>query len=161
MPRTRSRTASARATRLGLCFFTVGLLPFKVNPPVLIWDAATTALVVVVQVGRQDHRLGLLRLCFGASHATRVAAVSSVTPGGLYRPTHQHPARQVEERQAASRRFLTHDLDHLVDPLRSLALVWPPCVHLLRHSAALARWRRVDAEPFQQPGELGARAASR
>jgi hypothetical protein len=29
------------------------------NPPVIVWDAAAGVLFVVVQVGRQDHRLGL------------------------------------------------------------------------------------------------------
>jgi hypothetical protein len=46
------------------------------NPPVIVGDAATSVLLVVVQIGRQDHRLGL-RWWLGASHATRVAGVSS------------------------------------------------------------------------------------
>jgi hypothetical protein len=47
------------------------------NPAVIVRDAAASVLLVVVEVGRQDHRLGL-RLWLGASHATRVAALSSV-----------------------------------------------------------------------------------
>jgi hypothetical protein len=39
-----------------------------VNPAVIVWDAAASVLLVVVEVGRQDHRLGL-RLWPGASHA--------------------------------------------------------------------------------------------
>jgi hypothetical protein len=38
------------------------------NPAVIVWDAATRMLLVVVEVGRQDHRLGL-RFWLGASHA--------------------------------------------------------------------------------------------
>jgi hypothetical protein len=49
MPRTRSRTASARAATLGLRFvFTLRLLAFKMHPTVLIRDAAAGRLFVVV-----------------------------------------------------------------------------------------------------------------
>lgn len=46
------------------------------NPAVIVWDAAASALLVVIEVGRQDHRLGL-RLWLGASHALRMAGLSS------------------------------------------------------------------------------------
>jgi hypothetical protein len=122
-----------------------------VNPPVIIWDATATVLVVVVELRRQDHRLGLW-LGSLASHATSVAGLSSVTPGVLDRPPHEHPARHVEERQAASRGLGPHDGNHLGNAFRSLALVAAPLVHLLLLGAALARWRWVDADPFQEAG---------
>lgn len=76
------------------------------NPTVAVRDATAGELVVVlVKLGRQDHRLGLW-LWLRASHPSRVAGVSSVSPGVGNRPPHQHPARQVKERQAASRRLL-------------------------------------------------------
>jgi hypothetical protein len=66
---TLSATASASATRR-LFVFTRRLLFLKVNPPVIVRDAAADVLlVVVVEVRRQDHRLGL-RLGSLASHAT-------------------------------------------------------------------------------------------
>jgi hypothetical protein len=54
-------------------------------------------LVVVVEVGRQDHRLGL-RLWLGASHANRVAALSSVPPCVGDCPPHEQSPGDVEER---------------------------------------------------------------
>jgi hypothetical protein len=64
---------------------------FKVNPAVVVRDAATRVLFVVVQIGRQDHRFGWW-LGFGASHADSVAGVSSVPPGvGNSTPHQQSP----------------------------------------------------------------------
>jgi hypothetical protein len=120
-----SRTSSSRPP-LGLCFvFTLGLLPFEVNPPVLVWDAAASVLVVVVQLGRQDDRLELW-LGFGASHATRVAGLSSVPPGVGNRPPNEHPASDVEKWQAACLRLLAKPTDDGVDillaPVNSLPI---------------------------------------
>jgi len=67
------------------------------NPAVVVGDAAACVFLVVVEVWRQDHRLGL-RWWLGASHATRLAGLSSVTPGVLDRPPHQQPPGNVEER---------------------------------------------------------------
>jgi hypothetical protein len=55
------------------------------NPAVVVWDAAASVLLVVVQIGRQDHRLGLW-LGSLASHANRVARLSSDPPGVGNRP---------------------------------------------------------------------------
>jgi hypothetical protein len=127
-----------------------------VNPPVIVRDATAGELVIVlVKVWRQDHRFGWW-LLLGASHALRMAGVSSVSPCVLDRPLHQHPPCNVEERQSACLGLGPHDGYHLVDPLWLLALVAAPLVHLLRHSAALARWCWVDAKAFQELGELGA-----
>jgi hypothetical protein len=122
-----------------------------VNPPVIVWDAATTVLVVVVELGRQDHRLGL-RLWLGASHATRVAALSSVPPGVGNRPPHKQPPSNVEERQAASGGLLAHDLHHLVNAFRLACFVAAPQVHLLLLCAALARWCWLNADTLQEAG---------
>jgi len=40
-----------------------------VDPAVVIWNAAAAAILVIVELGRQDDRLGWW-LGFGASHAT-------------------------------------------------------------------------------------------
>jgi hypothetical protein len=61
------RTASSRPTPLGLFFVTRLLL--YVDPAILIRDAAAAAILVIVELGRQDDRLGWWR-GFGASHAT-------------------------------------------------------------------------------------------
>ena len=71
------------------------------NPAIIVRDAAAGVLVVVVEVRRQDHRLGL-RWWLGASHAYSVAGMSSVTPSVRDRSLHQQPPGDVEERQAAS-----------------------------------------------------------
>jgi hypothetical protein len=128
------------------------------NPAVIVWDAAASVLLVVVEVRRQDHRLWL-RWWLGASHANSVAGVSSVTPGVGNCPPHEQPPGNVEERQAASLGFLAHDGDDLVDPLWLACFVASPLIHLLLHCAALARWRRLNAKAFQELGELGAWAA--
>jgi integral membrane sensor domain MASE1 len=47
------------------------------NPPIVVRDAAASVLLVVIEVGRQDHRLWL-RWWLGASHAYSVAGVSTV-----------------------------------------------------------------------------------
>jgi hypothetical protein len=147
MPRTRSRTASASAATLGRFVFTLGLLPFKVNPPVLIWDAAASVLVVVVEVWRQDHRLWL-RLGSLASHATSVAGLSSVSPGVLHGPPHKHPPSHVEERQAASLSLLAEPANDGVNvglaPLDTLA------VHLGGPGVAGAVGRGGDADAGEE-----------
>jgi len=94
------------------------------NPPVIVRDATAGKLVIVlVQVWRQDHRLGLLRLWLSASHATMVAGVSSVPPCVPYRPSHEQPPGKVEERQAASLRPLPEpahrDVKILLNPIRA------------------------------------------
>jgi hypothetical protein len=128
-----------------------------VNPPVIIWDATATVLVIVVELRRQDHRLGLW-LGSLASHATSVAGLSSVPACVADSPPHEHPARHVEERQAASLGFLAHDLHHLVNAFWLAALVWPPCVHLRCLGAAGTGWRWLNAESLQEAGKLGAGA---
>jgi hypothetical protein len=67
------------------------------NPAVIVWDAAASVLLVVVQIGRQDHRLGRL-LWLSASHADSVAGVSSIPPGVGNRPPDKNPPGDVEER---------------------------------------------------------------
>jgi hypothetical protein len=72
------------------------------NPAVIVWNAtAGTLFVVLVKLWRQDHRFGWW-LGFGASHALRMAGLSSVTPSVGNSPPHEQPPGDVEERQAAS-----------------------------------------------------------
>jgi hypothetical protein len=118
------------------------------HPPIFVRDAAAGVVVVVVQIGRQDDRCDWW-LSFGASHASSVAGLSSVTPCVLNRPPHQQPPGEVKERQAACLGLRSHDDDDLVDPLGLAALVAAPCVHLLLHCAALARLRWLNADAFQ------------
>jgi len=80
------------------------------NPAVVVWDAAASVLLVVIEVWRQDHRLGL-RLWLGASHANSVAGLSSDPSGVGNRPPHEQPPGKVEERQAASRGLLAEPAD--------------------------------------------------
>jgi hypothetical protein len=108
------------------------------NPAVIVRDAAASVLLVIIEVRRQDHRLRL-RWWFSASHAYSVAGVSSVPPGVADRPPHEQPTGQIEERQPASLGFRSHYSDNLVNAFRSLALIWPPLIHLLLRFAALAR----------------------
>jgi len=53
------------------------LLALEMNPAVVVWDAAASVLLVVIEVRRQDHCLGL-RWWLGASHAYSVAGLSTV-----------------------------------------------------------------------------------
>jgi hypothetical protein len=122
-----------------------------VNPPVVVGDAASRVLLVVVEVWRQDHRLGL-RWWLGASHANRLAGLSSVTPSVLDCPPNEQPPGNVEERQAASLCFRSHDSNYLCDPFWLLALVWPPCVHFCRLCAAGTGRRWLNAKTLQQFG---------
>jgi len=133
---TARRTSSSRP--LWLFVFTLGLLPFEMNPPVVIRDAAASVLFVLVQIGRQDHRLGRW-LCFGASHADSVAEVSSVTPGVGNRPPDEQPPGNVEERQAASGGLLAEPADDGVDVC--LAPLDASPIHLISPSVAGAVWR--------------------
>jgi hypothetical protein len=129
------------------------------NPTVVVGDSATSVLFVVVQIGRQDHRFGWW-LGFGASHANSVAGLSSVPPGVGNSPPNEHPASHVNERQAASLGLGSHHGDDLVDTLWSRALVRSPGVHLCSLGTAGARWRRLNADPFQEARQLGAGAMS-
>jgi hypothetical protein len=116
-----------------------------VNPAVVVWDAAAALVVVLVKLGRQDDRFGWWR-GFGASHANRVAALSSVTAGVLDSPFYEQPPGEVEERQAASLGLGPQHGDDLVDPLGLAALVASPGVHLLLFCSALARWGWLNAD---------------
>jgi hypothetical protein len=78
--------------------------------------------------------------------------VSSVTPCVGDRTPHQQSPDKIKERQAASLGLGLHHGDDLVNAFRSLALVWPPLVHLLCLGSALARWRRLNAKAFQKTG---------
>jgi hypothetical protein len=127
------------------------------NPAVIVWDTAASVLLVVVEVGRQDHRFGWW-LWPGASHADSVAGVSSDPACVADRTSHEQPPGEVEERQAASLGLGSHHSDDLVDPLGLAALVAAPGVHLCCLCAARARWRRLDADAFQELRQLSAGA---
>jgi hypothetical protein len=73
-----------------------------VDPAILIRDAAAAAILVIVELGRQDYRVGWWR-GFGASHPPSVAGASSVSPCVADRPPHEQPPGDVNERQAACR----------------------------------------------------------
>jgi hypothetical protein len=96
------------------------------NPPVIVGDAATRVLLVVVEVRRQDHRFGWLRWWLVASHADSVAGVSSVPAGVADRPPNEQPPGHVKKRQAASLGLLSEPANDGVDiglaPLDALAI---------------------------------------
>jgi hypothetical protein len=108
-----------------------------VYPPVVIWNAAASLVVVLfLEVGRQDHCLWL-RLCFGASHAASVAGLSSRRSASIAdSPADQQPCGKLNEWQATLAGILTHGLKHFCDTLWLLALIWPPLIHLAGYSVA-------------------------
>jgi hypothetical protein len=77
-------------------------------------------------------------------------SIRSGTSGVADSTTHEQATGDVEEGETASLGFRTHHGDNLLDPLRSLALIRPPCVHLVGFRSALAGWRRLDAESLQE-----------
>ena len=93
------------------------------NPAVIIGNAAANHvflfLIVVKRRGVHRWLRAGLRMWSLASHAVRVAGVSSVPPGVGNRTPHKQPPGDVEERQAASLGFFTHNGDDLVDAFRS------------------------------------------
>jgi len=114
-----------------------------VYPAVVVWDAATSVVVVVVQLWRQDHRFGWW-LGFGASHATRVAGVSSVTPSVGNGTPHYQPSGNVKERQAASLGLLAEPAHDGVDV--GFAPTAPSGIHLGGSRVAWAVWAGGDVE---------------
>jgi len=82
----------------------------------------------------------------------------NIAPGGIPgvpdRPPHEHPARQVEERQAAGLGLLAEPADDGVDV--GLAPVAALAVHLAGASVAGAVWAGSDADAGQQLFQLGA-----
>jgi len=83
-------------------------------------------------------------------------SIRSGTAGVADGTTHKQATDGVEEWQTASRCLLSHDGDDLLNAFWSLALVWPPCVHLGGFRTALARRRRLDAESLEEAREFGA-----
>jgi hypothetical protein len=79
-------------------------------------------------------------------------SIRSGTAGVADGTSHKQSAGGVEEGQTTSRRFLSHHGDDLRDAFWLLALIRPPCVHLRRLGAALARRCWLDAETLQEFG---------
>jgi len=85
--------------------------------------------------------------------------LSTRSPAGVANRTlYEQATGGVEEWEAASLGLVTHHGHDLLDAVRLLALVWPPGVHLGGLGAALADWRRLNAEPLQELGEFCAGA---
>jgi len=116
-----------------------------VNPPVIVWDSSASLLVFVIQIRRQDHCLWL-RLCFGASHAASVAALSSVTPGVGYGTPHEQPASNVEEGQAA----ICSRFAQIANALFNVCL-YPVAPHLIHVASTLVALAIITSDKPKRP----------